>query len=324
MEEKKEKKWKWGVNRWIILGLIILSIIGARLFSPVRPHIQLAAENLTIEPIFTLPIIGDFYPTNTFVAMIIVDVIMLLIAFLINRSIKKAQEKGELQLKGFAGVMEAVFDAIYNLTETTAGKKWAKTIFPYFITITLMVLVANWMEIIPGVDSIGYLIESEHGYETQQLSTSIAYLLNEESHHGGYHVVPFVRVLSTDLNFTVALALISIFMVQVIGLRAQGKKYFSKYWNTKNLFSNPIFGVINFSVGFMELISELSKILSFSFRLFGNIFAGSVMLFVIGSLVPVFAQSLFLGLEIFVGLIQALVFGMLTMVFMAQSLHSHT
>ena len=97
----------------------------------------------------------------------------------------------------------------------------------------------------------------------------------------------------------------------------------SKFINVKGLFTRPIFGVIDFGVGLLEMISEISKILSFSFRLFGNIFAGSVLLFVIGTLVPVFAQSLFLMLEFFVGLIQAVVFGMLTMVFMAQATAGH-
>jgi F-type H+-transporting ATPase subunit a len=81
--------------------------------------------------------------------------------------------------------------------------------------------------------------------------------------------------------------------------------------------------VIDFAVGLLEVVAEIAKILSFSFRLFGNIFAGSVLLFVIGSLVPVFAQSIFLMLEFFVGLIQAIVFGMLTMVFMSQATQSH-
>ena len=323
MENKVEKKWKWGVNRWLILGLIILSIVGSKLFSPVRPHIQLAAENLTAMPLFSLPVIGDIYLTNTLIAMVIVDIIILIIAISVKRAVKKMEEEGELIPKGFSGAIEALFEVLYNLTKTTAGSKWAKVIFPYFITITLMVLVSNLMELIPGVDSIGFLTVADHGYQTQALTPNIAFLINEESAHGGFHVVPFVRVLSTDLNFTVALALISVCMTQVIGMRAQGVKYFTKYWNTKTLFTKPIFGIIDWGVGILEIISEISKILSFSFRLFGNIFAGSVMLFVIGALVPVLAQSVFLGLEFFVGLIQALVFGMLTMVFMSQAVHGH-
>jgi F-type H+-transporting ATPase subunit a len=188
-----------------------------------------------------------------------------------------------------------------------------------------MVLIANWMELIPGVDSIGWLEPSEHGYAVRELSKGVAILVKEEVPHGeeGFALVPFVRVVSTDLNFTVALALLSVFFTQIVGIKALGGHYFSKFWNTKTLFSKPIFGVIDFAVGLLEIISEISKILSFSFRLFGNIFAGSVLLFVIGSLVPVFAQSAFLLLEFFVGLIQAVIFGMLTMVFMSQAAHGH-
>ncbi len=112
-------------------------------------------------------------------------------------------------------------------------------------------------------------------------------------------------------------------MTQVIGVRAVGPAYFKKYWNTSTFFKKPVFGLIDFAVGLLELISEFAKILSFSFRLFGNIFAGTVMLFIIGTLIPVVAQSAFLGLEFFVGLIQAIVFGMLTMVFMAMATQSH-
>jgi len=125
-----------------------------------------------------------------------------------------------------------------------------------------------------------------------------------------------------------------VFMTQVIGVQALGASYFKKYWNTSSLsrsvkqvrLGNPldfIKGLIDVIVGILEIIAEIAKIISFSFRLFGNIFAGSVMLFVLGTLVPVFIQFGLLGLEMFVGLIQAFVFGMLTMVFMAQATHAH-
>jgi F-type H+-transporting ATPase subunit a len=123
-------------------------------------------------------------------------------------------------------------------------------------------------------------------------------------------------------------------MTQVIGIRALGVDYFKKYWNTASIrrsikevrFGNPldfIKGIIDVIVGMLEIIAEIAKIISFSFRLFGNIFAGSVMLFVLGSMVPVFIQFGLLGLELFVGLIQAFVFGMLTMVFMSQATTGH-
>jgi F-type H+-transporting ATPase subunit a len=113
--------------------------------------------------------------------------------------------------------------------------------------------------------------------------------------------------------------------VQVVGIRAQGIKYFTKFWNVKTFFSRPIFGVIDWGVGVLEFVSEISKVLSFAFRLFGNIFAGSVLLFVMGSLLGMIAifPAAFYLLEFLVGAIQAIVFGLLTMTFMAQATQGH-
>lgn len=325
-EAKKKTGWRWGVNRWFVLLFIILGAIAARAYPPIQPHVQLPAERLSHEPLFTLPVIGEFYITNTLTALLIADVILLLIGYGVWRAVQKAEADGSLVTRGLSGAVEALLEVIYNLTESTAGK-WARFIFPWFATITLLVLVANWMELIPGVDSVGLLEPSAHGYPIKDLgwAATIVKGAAEHGHEVGntYALVPFVRVVSTDLNFTVSLALIAVFMVQVIGVKAQGLGYFTKFFNTKTLFSRPIFGVIDFLVGLLELVSEFSKILSFSFRLFGNIFAGSVLLFVIGTLVPVFAQSIFLLLEFFVGLIQAMVFGLLTMIFMTQATQGH-
>ncbi len=325
MEETR--RWRWGVNRWFVLLFIVLGFFAARAYPPILPHVQLPAESISENPLFNLPLIGEIYLTNTLVAVAIADVLLLALAFAIRRAIKR----GDLVLTGISGVVEAILEALYDLAESTAGK-WAKSIFPWMATIVLLVLVVNWMELIPGVDSIGLLHHSEEGYPVQTIAQvgglEIKAIVKEAA--GGeagagelYSVVPYVRVASTDLNFTIALALISVFMTQVYGVRALGISYFTKFFNFKTLFTKPMFGVIDFGVGLLELVSEFSKILSFSFRLFGNIFAGSVLLFVIGSLVPVFAQTIFLMLEFFVGIIQAIVFGMLTMVFMAQATAGH-
>jgi F-type H+-transporting ATPase subunit a len=234
-------------------------------------------------------------------------------------------KKGDLVLKGIPGALEALLEALFNMTESTAGK-WAWTIFPWFASITILVLFANWMELIPGVDSIGVIEKAEAGgYGIQQLGTHLATLVNPAVTENGHQLVPFVRVVSTDLNFTVALAIIAVVAVQVMGIKAQGIKYFTKFWNVKTIFSKPIFGVIDWGVGLLELVSEFSKILSFAFRLFGNIFAGSVLLFVMGSLLGMIAifPSMFYLLEFLVGAIQAIVFGLLTMTFMAQATQGH-
>ena len=302
-------KWRWGKNRWIVIAAAVIGFFVARIYPPVLPHIQLPAEVVNH--------VGSFAITNTMYAMLIADVIVIVIALIVRRALSS----GKLMPPGgLSGAIEALMEVIHNLTESTAGK-WTKTIFPFFATITLFVLIVNWMELIPGVDSIGIIEHAAHeGHAVQQLTGGIATIIKDP---GEYALVPFVRVLSTDLNFTLALALVSMTMVQVIGVRSLGLKYFTKFFNVSGIFKRPIFGVIDFAVGLLELISEFSKIISFSFRLFGNIFAGSVLLFVIGTLVPAFAQSLFLLLEFFVGIIQAVVFGMLTMVFMAQATQGH-
>jgi F-type H+-transporting ATPase subunit a len=328
VEEAKQEPRK--VNRWIFLVILILSGVGAYFFSPIQPHVQLPAENVSHNPLF-----GNFYLTNTLIATIIADVLLLILAF----SIRRATRKDALYLTGLLGAVSAILEYLYNLTQSTAGK-YARKIFPYFATIFLLVLVANWMELIPGVDSIGILHEDDHGYPVEQVIPGVYTLAKPEAeeaeHPEGelFGLIPYVRVASTDLNFTIALALSSVVMTQVIGVQALGAGYFKKFWNTSRLglafrrprLGNPLLflmGFIDIFVGILEIIAEIAKVISFSFRLFGNIFAGSVMLFVIGSLVPVFAQSLLLLLELFVGLIQAFVFGMLTMVFMSQATHSH-
>jgi len=318
----KKKWWRWGTNRWIVLALIILGFVGSKYFAPIRPFVQLPAEHWMDHPLFSLPVIGDFYLTNTMVALFLVDIIVILVAFFFNRAVKK----GDLALKGIPGALEALLEYLYNMTESTAGQ-WAWTIFPWFATITLMVLLANWMELIPGVDSIGIIKASASGagYMLRQFGPYLTTIIKPEVTSNGYEVVPFIRVVSTDLNFTVALALTAVIAVQVVGVRAQGMKYFTKFWNVKTFFSKPIFGVIDWGVGLLELVSEFSKILSFAFRLFGNIFAGSVLLFVMGSLLGMISifPSMFYMLEFFVGAIQAVIFGLLTMTFMAQATQGH-
>ncbi len=348
----EQTKWRWGFKRWLVLAVILANYFLAQAFAPVLPHIQMAAEPLPgwmgffalaagvlililglkdgaresiliavwLGILGLLPLVTGFKWTNTLTGL----VISLTLLAMIGLAVRRAVNSGDMVPKGVSGVMEFALEAIYNITESTAGK-WAKTIFPFFATITLLVLVSNWTELFPVVDTIGVLEHAEeHGHPIQELFPGLATITTGEAEHGeGYMLVPFLRVTSTDLNFTIALALIAVLMTQVIGFRAQKMAYFTKFINVKTFFTKPFFGALDFAVGLLEMVSEISKIISFSFRLFGNIFAGSVLLMVIGSLVPVFAQTGFLMLEFFVGAIQAIVFGMLTMVFMAQATQGH-
>ncbi|MDT8899233.1 F0F1 ATP synthase subunit A [Thermanaerothrix sp. 4228-RoL] len=314
--ETTPKKWRWGVNRWIVLACIILGVFAVNIAAPVRPHIQVAPEKLIEEPLFHLGPLGDFYLVNTLPALLIVDLIVLWIAWSVQRTVRK----GDLVPRGIAGALEALIEILYNLTESSAGR-WAKEIFPWFASIFLVVLIANLMKLVPGVETIGIIHHAEKDGHAIQALGGVWYTLSTEK--GEYTLTPFVRGLSTDLNFTVGLALISVFMTQVIGVRAQGWRYFLKFFNVTTLFSRPFFGAIDFLVGLLETISELAKILSFSFRLFGNMFAGFVLIALVGSLLPVFIPSFVYVFEAFIALIQAFVFGMLTMVFMAQATRGH-
>jgi F-type H+-transporting ATPase subunit a len=313
---ENKKKWRWGVNRWVILLLLIVTGVVAAVVKPVQPNISVVAENVSLKPLF-----GTFYLTNSLVAILIADVILILLAL----AVRKATSSGDLIPKGISGAMEMVVEMLYNLTETSAGK-WVKTVFPYFATITLLVLVVNWTEMIPGVDSIGWLEKAEKGgHPAMQLTKGISYIVSGKAAAAGeeaYNVVPFVRPASTDLNFTAALALIAVVMIQVVGIRAQGPKYLTKFFNLTTIATKPGLGLMDFIVSILELISEFSKILSFAFRLFGNVFAGSVLLFLVGSMMP-YLQSGVLLFEFFIGLIQAIVFGMLTMVFMSMATQGH-
>ena len=308
-EKPKQKVW----GRWVVLAAIL---VGIYLFFVAKIPYIMPAVFLPAETVFHL---GGFPITNTLIALFFVD----LIVFGIALGVKRAVASGKQILTGISSAVEALVDMLYGMTEGTAGK-WAKPIFPWFVTIMLLVLVANWMELLPGVETIGLIEPAAHGeYVAGPVGPFTGFFKAEGGAGQPVEFIPYLRAVSTDLNFTLAIALVVVVMIQVFGVRSQGMAYFTKFWNTGTMFSKPIFGVIDFGVGILEIVSEFSKVLSFAFRLFGNIFAGSVLLFVIGSLVPVFAQSIFYLLEFFVGAIQAFVFGLLATTFMAQATQGH-
>ena len=316
MEHEKRRPWR----RWVVLVLMIAGFILGGIFVPVQPEITVAAEKLIEEPIVENFLgLGPFYLVNTLPTLAVTLVLLVVVAFFTNRSLKQSAST-DLVPRGIGNVMEAILEVLYNLTEGSAGK-YAKMIFPWFATIMIYVLFANLLKLIPGFESIGVLHPhgGEHAAELHGWQ-----LYNPELSHE-YVLAPFFRGISVDLNFTVSLALIAVVMIQVIGFRAQGFGYLSKFFNTRRMFKVPFFGAMDFLVGLLELISELSKILSFAFRLFGNMFAGVVLVAIVAGLlgkISILAAMVML-FELFVGVIQAFVFGMLTMVFMAQATQGH-
>ncbi|OGH29164.1 MAG: ATP synthase F0 subunit A [Candidatus Levybacteria bacterium RIFCSPLOWO2_01_FULL_37_26] len=223
--------------------------------------------------------IGKIVIPNTFLATLLVDFIIVSAAITISKKIKLIPSM-------FQNIVESVIEAFYNLTESIAANRTAK-IFPYFMTFFLFILVANWSSLIPGFGTIGFFEEHEHERE----------------------LIPILRGATSDLNVTLALALISAFATHMLSIKTIGiKDYLSRYFS---------FNPINLFIGILEIISEITKVISLSFRLFGNIFAGEVVLLTTSSIFAFIFPVPFLLLEVIVGLVQALVFGMLTMTFMA-------
>ncbi|MBI3173974.1 MAG: F0F1 ATP synthase subunit A [Chloroflexi bacterium] len=330
MEQQKRRPWR----RWIVLILMIVGCVlggGLSLFGiqgvgipAVQPEITVAAEKLIEEPLFNLGPLGDFYLVNTLPTLAVTILLVLWLAWATNRSLKKSAET-DLVPRGVGNAMEAILEMLYNLTEGSAGK-WTKLIFPWFATIMIYVLLANLLKLIPGFESIGVLHHAHgEGHAIQELGGGWANLLPAKLEEGGYILAPFFRGISVDLNFTASLAIIAVIAIQVIGFRAQGWGYLSKFLNTRRMFKVPFFGAMDFLVGLLELISELSKILSFAFRLFGNMFAGIVLVAIVAGLLGFISilPAMVMMFELFVGVIQAFVFGMLTMVFMAQATQGH-
>jgi F-type H+-transporting ATPase subunit a len=286
--------------------------------------------------------------TNTFIATIITYLLIFILVLAVRGGFSFTRTADEVP-SGFYNFFEMIIEGAYGYVENTAGK-WAKNFFPFFMTFVLLIILANWLELIPGVDSIG--VKEDLGHHHVELAEEAAHeegreLTEEEIHaieeealneggtfngpllvkadegEAGQTIVPFVRVPATDLNFTFALALFSVIMTQYYGFKALGSGYIRKFWqfDANKIAKNPL-AALDFVVGILELVSEIAKTLSFAFRLFGNIFAGQVLLFVIGFLFPVALFAIY-GLEFFVGAIQALVFGLLTLTFMAGATVSH-
>jgi F-type H+-transporting ATPase subunit a len=316
LEKENRRPWR----RWVVLVLLIAGFILGGIFVPVQPEILVAPEKLFD---ITLPWGGTFTVVNTLPTLFVtIFLIIIPLAWATRNSLLKSAQT-DLVPRGVGNAMEAILEMLYNLTEGSAGK-YARMIFPWFATIMIYVLIANLLKLVPGFESIGILHEShgEGGHHIEPLVGNLYLFTHEEGEH---ILAPFFRGISVDLNFTAALAIISVVMIQVIGVRAQGMGYFSKFFNTRRMFKVPFFGAMDFLVGLLELISEISKILSFAFRLFGNMFAGIVLVAIVAGLLGRFSilPAMVMMFELFVGIIQAFVFGMLTMVFMAQATQGH-
>jgi len=294
----------------LFLVSIVIGPIGQALFNlPLpewlkvpKPHVELPAE--IIVPIGHFG--GqEFGITNTLLTTWLTMIVLLLIGVLVMRRSKVIPSR-------FQGLMESAFEWLYNFCKEVAGEKNGRKFFPLITTIVLFVLFNGWLSLLPGFGSI-----QAHTSEGE---------------------VALLRGANTDVNTPLALAFISFAFIWGNGIRTLGWGFFKKFFNigrflrgwgkiftgkVKGGLGDLFFGFIDGAVGFIELISEFFRIISLTFRLFGNMMGGEILVFMMMFLVFVTPIIIPYGLELLFSLIQALIFGFLTLVFATIAATSH-
>lgn len=252
--------------------------------------------SLAAEPIFH---VDSFTVTNSLLNSWIAVAIIIVLSLLIRRKIYDVPH-------GAQNIAEIIIENALKLIDSVTGdRKKSLLFFPLVFCLFAFILINNWLGLVPGIGSIGFIGE----------------------HDGHPSFIPFFRGGTADLNTTLALALLAVIGSNFAGFIFTGAwNYFNKFVNIKGLLEIPkkilkdptilVVNPIKFFVGLVEIISEIAKVASLSFRLFGNIFAGEVLL---ASMAVIFAYLLpipFIFLEVIVGIIQALIFAMLTLVYL--------
>lgn len=274
-------------------------------------HVEIAAE--------TLFHIGPIAFTNSMLTMFLVMAGILLVFIFVARNLKEIPGRGQ-------SVIEVIVEFILSLVEGTAGtKKAARQLFPLVGGLFIFILFANYSGLLPGVGTIGIERTEHDAAKTTETTTGAQQIYQvasanpvntnaaTKSADSGTHkvLVPFLRSPDADINMTLAMALVTFTIVQIAGIRAHGVRGRIKHM-AQPAFILPI-----------EIISELSRIISLSARLFGNVFAGEVLLGVMYAMsnaikitiIPFLFPVVFLFLEVLFGAIQALVFALLTLIY---------
>lgn len=333
-----------GRLRWLILGGLAVSLFGFIFLRGPTPDIKIKPETLFSVDLGPLTI--NF--TNTIITGWIVVAFMVILAFLATR-------RWELIPRGVQNFLEAIIETFYNLVTNVAGEKNGRRFFPIVATIFFFILFANWFSLFPIFNVIGLAQEKKVETAAEEEGSGKFFVMEkldvgpipiswvkpssfsqlkgesideddpeaiqkvqEESSQGKFvgEIKPFLRGINTDLNTPLALAIASTIFVEFWGVSALGwRTYGSKFFNWGGFRRGFFQGIIDAFVGLLELVSETVRLVSFTFRLFGNMFAGEVVILMFTFLTPLLLTIPFYGLELFVGLIQAFIFAMLTLVF---------
>lgn len=258
--------------------------------------------------LFAEPIlhVGSFTITNSLLNSWLATLIIVVFALVVGRKIRRVPT-------GLQNLFEIIVDGALKLADGVTGDRLKTVkIFPVVFSVFIFILINNWLGLLPGIGSIGFI--ETHGNEKVFIS--------------------LFRGATADLNTTLALALFAVIASNVFGVITVGVwNYVNKFINFKALGEIPrrfgkeptvaLVNPISFFVGLIEIVGEIAKVASLSFRLFGNVFAGEVLL---ASLAAIFAYALpipFMFLELIVGVVQALIFAMLTLVYFTVASQSH-
>jgi F-type H+-transporting ATPase subunit a len=332
-------------GRLITIGLVVLTVLGFVFLRGPTPHIAIKAETITSA--------GPVNFTNTMITSWFIVAFMIIAVFLASR-------RWELVPRGAQNVLEAILEAFYGMVVNVAGEKLGRRFFPVVATIFFFVLISNWLSLLPIFNVIGFTQEEETGIVMEQTKVGpidvnwvplsgpgglsgdsideddadahAAFQAATEEGKVVGELIPLFRGPNTDLNTPLALAIVSAIAVETwgittLGIFGYGRKFFNFSGIFKGLFKlnfGMVFkGVIDAFVGILELISELVRLVSFTFRLFGNMFAGEVVILMFTFLTPLAVTVFFYGLELFVGAIQAFIFAILTLVFGIMAVTAH-
>jgi len=248
------------------------------------------------EPIFE---IGGFHITNSLLNTWLVVFAVIIFGLAFRRAIAVIPRKAQ-------NILEMAIEELLKICDSATGsREKSLRFFPLVASFFVFILLNNWLGILPGIGSIGKIV-SEHGEKV---------------------FVPFFRGGTADLNTTLALAIVGVVATHLVGVTTVGIwRHLNKFINIQSIIDIPkkiakdatilIVNPIKLFVGFLEIIGELAKVASLSFRLFGNIFAGEVLLASMAAILAFGIPIPFMFLEIVVGLIQALIFAMLILVYL--------
>ncbi len=288
------------------IGSKLLQVFGISFNLPGWASVETPKPELPAEPIFH---IGVLPVTNTLITTWITIAILLLFTLLSTRKMKMVPSRMQ-------AAFEFVVSTLLNLCEGIAGPKYGRQVFPIVAAIFLFVFINAWTSLIPGYGSITFGIE----------------------HHGHLAHIPLLRGANTDINVPLALAFVAFFTVWIFGFKASGLRYIGQFIQIKKFIQafkdighikiksalgNFAFGILDLFVGILEFISQFIRLISFTFRLFGNMLAGEILLLSVSFLVPWVLSVAIYGLEMLVGFVQALAFGLLTLIFTSMAVAGH-